>query len=80
MEPNYMFIGVVLAICFMGCVTFIIAKIIDRRCKHEWETIQELPVQECDNGNITIAYLYVLRCKKCGDISQCQVKYRAEGI
>jgi len=73
MEPN-MFIGAVLAICFMGCVTFIIVKIIDRRCKHEWEAVREFPVQG-DNSEIPIAYLYVLRCKKCGDISKREVKF-----
>lgn len=67
---------VVLLICVVWAITRIIIKLIERRCKHEWEAVPELPVQGDDSG-IPIAYLYVLRCKKCGDISQRQVKYRA---
>lgn len=69
---------VVLLICVAWGITSIIIKLIERRCKHEWEAVRELPVQGDDSG-IPIAYLYVLRCKKCGDISQRQVKYRAGG-
>ena len=68
---------VALLICVAWASTKIIIKLIERRCKHEWETIQELPVQGNDS-DIPIAYLYVLRCKKCGDIKQSQVKYRNE--
>ena len=67
---------VVLLICVVWAITRIIIKLIELRCKHEWEAVPELPVQGDDSG-IPIAYLYVLRCKKCGDISQRQVKYRA---
>ena len=67
---------VVLLICVVWAITRIIIKLIERRCKHEWEAVLELPVQGDDSG-IPIAYLYVLLCKKCGDISQRQVKYRA---
>lgn len=69
---------VVLLICVAWAITSIIIKLIERRCKHEWEIVQELPVHG-ENSDIPIAYLYVLRCKKCGDITQRQVKYRAEG-
>ena len=54
---------VVLLICVAWAITSIIIKLIERRCKHEWEAARELPVQ----GD------------KCGDISQRQVKYRAGG-
>lgn len=67
---------VVLLICVAWSITRIIIKLIELRCKHEWEAVPELPVQGDDSG-IPIAYRYVLRCKKCGDISQRQVKYRA---
>lgn len=67
---------VVLLICVVWAITRIIIKLIERRCMHEWEAVLELPVQGDDSG-IPIAYLYALRCKKCGDISQRQVKYRA---
>lgn len=67
---------VVLLICVAWAITSIIIKLIERRCKHEWDSVQEHPVYG-DNGDIPIAYLYVLRCKKCGDISQRQVKYRS---
>lgn len=70
---------VVLLICVAWGIISIIIKLIERRCKHEWDSVQELPVYG-DNGDIPIAYLYVLRCKKCGDISQRQVKYHAGGI
>lgn len=69
---------VVLLICVAWGIISIIIKLIERRCKHEWEADRELPVQDNDS-DIPIAYLYVLRCKKCGGISQRQVKYRAGG-
>ena len=67
MEPN-MFIGTVLAICFMGCVTFIIAKIIDRRCKHEWEIVDRVAVWHHSYDQMPVKYQYVMRCKHCGTI------------
>lgn len=70
---------VVLLICVAWAITSIIIKLIERRCKHEWEAVREIPVQG-DNSGIPIAYLYVLRCKKCGDIKEHQVKYRAGRI
>ena len=66
---------VVLLICVAWAITSIIIKLLERRCKHEWEAVRELHVQDDDSG-VPIAYLYVLRCKKCGDIKQRQVKYR----
>lgn len=69
---------VVLLICVVWGITCIIIKLIERRCKHEWEAVREIPVHSDDSG-IPIAYLYVLRCKKCGDINQRQVKYRTGG-
>lgn len=69
---------VVLLICVSWAITSIIIKLIERRCKHEWIAVKELPVQGDDSG-IPIAYLYVLRCKKCGDIKQRQVKYHDGG-
>ncbi len=69
---------VVLLICLAWAITSIIIKLIERRCKHEWEAVREIPVHSEDGDN-PIAYLYVLRCKKCGDITQRQVKYRAGG-
>ena len=69
---------VVLLICVAWAITSIIIKLIERRCKHEWEAVRELTVQG-DNSGVPVAYLYVLRCKKCGDISQRQVKYRVGG-
>lgn len=66
---------VVLLICLAWAITSIIIKLIERRCKHEWESVQELPVYD-DAGGSPIAYLYVLRCKKCGDITQRQVKFK----
>lgn len=73
MEPN-MFIGVVLAICFMGCATFIIAKIIDRRCKHEWETESQIPVYPGNSmDDIPVKWCYVLRCKHCGKIDKIDI-------
>ena len=69
---------VVLLICVAWAITSIIIKLIELRCKHEWVAVKELPVQG-EDSDIPIAYLYVLRYKKCGDIKQRQVKYRGGG-
>lgn len=34
---------VVLLICVAWAITSIIIKLIERRCKHEWEAVRELP-------------------------------------
>lgn len=68
----------VLLICLAWAITSIIIKLIERRCKHEWEAVREFPVHGDDSG-VPLAYLYVLRCKKCGDIKQKQVKYHHDG-
>lgn len=69
---------VVLLICVAWAITSIIIKLIERRCKHEWVAVKELHVRDDESG-IPLAYMYVLRCKKCGDLKQRQVKYR-DGI
>ena len=38
-------------------------------CAHEWETINEAPIEDVKAKVIT-GRLYVLKCKKCGDIQQ----------
>jgi len=53
---------VVLLICVAWGIISIIIKLIERRCKHEWDSVQELPVYG-DNGDIPIAYLYREDCK-----------------
>jgi hypothetical protein len=51
-------------------LTSIVIRLIDRRCRHEYETIDEYPVIDTDpdnaNQGIPVARLYVMRCKKCG--------------
>lgn len=77
MEP----INLTIIVCVIIIAVVIVAiafKALEHRCKHEWEIVQELPVHD-GNGGIPVAYLYVLRCKKCGDIKRRQVKYRGGG-
>lgn len=59
---------IVLLLATWGLTSII--RLIDRRCRHEYETIDEYPVVSTDpdnaNPNIPVARLYVMRCKKCG--------------
>ena len=72
MEPINLTI-IVCAIIIAVVIVAIAFKALEHRCKHEWEAVREIPVYS-DNGDIPIAYLYVLRCKKCGGIKRRQVK------
>jgi hypothetical protein len=50
-------------------IGFIVGKIIDHCCKHEWETDEVVHV--CDHSEIwgdSKYDRYYLRCKKCGKV------------
>ena len=57
-------------------VAFITSQVLKHSCVHEWETIDTLPVYENDT-NIPCAIMYVLKCKKCGEIRQKEVKHNS---
>lgn len=42
-------------------------------CRHEWETIQQTPVVE-KAGDTPWAFLFILKCKHCGDIKSKRIK------
>ena len=62
---------------FTICLTIIVIKMYSRRCKHEWEKIDEFPVLNTDPSNaspdVPIAHIYVMRCKKCGEVTQRKI-------
>lgn len=63
-------------ICTIIIAVVIVAiafKALEHRCRHEWEIQKSLPVYDND-GKLPVSLLYVLRCKKCGDIKQHEVK------
>ena len=68
MEPRMLLVITVLGICFMGCVTYIIARILDRRCKHEYEIANRIAVWEHSYDKYPVKYQYVMVCKHCGKI------------
>ncbi len=75
MEPIHL--TIIVCIIIIAVVVVAIAfKTLEHRCRHEWEIEESLPVYDGNDGTLPVAYLYVLRCKKCGDIKQRQVKYR----
>ena len=63
---------------FTICLTIIGIKMYSRRCKHEWEKIDEFPVLNTDptntSPNVPIAYIYVMQCKNCGKIIQQKIR------
>ena len=42
-------------------------------CRHEWEIMQRSNVVEKD-GATPWAFLYILKCKHCGDIKSKRIK------
>ncbi len=75
MEPIHLTI-IVCTIIIAVVVVAIAFKALEHRCRHEWEIQESLPVYG-NNGNVPVAFLYVLGCKKCGDIRQHEVKHRS---
>lgn len=56
---------VIITVAAFALIGFIVGKIIDHCCKHEWEIIKAVRVDtygECDYDR------YYLRCKKCGKV------------
>lgn len=43
-------------------------------CEHKWEQVDEINVWDSYvSATIPVAYKYVLRCEKCGDIKSVRV-------
>jgi hypothetical protein len=73
MTPQMYFLLIALLI-LSAAATFIIVKRIEHQCNHEWETVDVIPVYS--NGDPTpVGIMYVLKCKKCGEISQREIKH-----
>ena len=73
MTPQMYFLLIALLI-LSAAATVIIVKWIEHQCKHEWETVDVIPVRS--NGDPTpVGIMYVLKCKKCGEISQREITH-----
>lgn len=60
---------VIITVASFALIGFIVGKIIDNCCKHEWETDEKVRV--CDHSEIfgdSKYDRYYLRCKKCGKV------------
>jgi hypothetical protein len=60
---------VIITVAAFALIGFIVGKIIDHCCKHEWETDEKVRV--CDHSEIwgdSKYDRYYLRCKKCGKV------------
>lgn len=60
---------VIITVAAFALIGFIVGKIIDHCCKHEWETDEKVRV--CDHSEIwgdSNYDRYYLRCKKCGKV------------
>lgn len=60
---------VIITVAAFAFIGFIVGKIIDHCCKHEWETDEVVHV--CDHSEIfgdSKYDRYYLRCKKCGKV------------
>lgn len=70
MEPIH-FVVIVLGVSLLACITSIVFKILELRCRHEWETVDEytvMPPGDVTDNTIPCGKVLVLRCKKCGDV------------
>jgi hypothetical protein len=60
---------VIITVATFALIGYIVGKIIDNCCKHEWETDEKVRV--CDHSEIwgdSKYDRYYLRCKKCGKV------------
>ncbi len=70
MEPIHVVV-IVLCLSLLSCITAIVFKFLELRCRHEWETIDEytvMPPGDVTEDTIPCGKVLVLRCKKCGDV------------
>ena len=61
---------VIITVATFALIGYIVGKIIDHCCKHEWETDEKVRV--CDHSEIwgdSKYDRYYLRCKKCGKVN-----------
>jgi len=58
-------------IVVVAAITKIFLKILDNRCKHTWEIIEEIPVYNSAtpdiNREIPTHHRLIMRCSKCGE-------------
>jgi hypothetical protein len=69
-EPIH-FVVVVLGVSLLACITAIVFKFLELRCRHEFETVDEytvFPPGDVTEDTIPCGKVLVLRCKKCGDV------------
>lgn len=65
---------------FQYCLTCQMARKPEQpHCVHEWETVKEIELARKEKINyesvmVKYGFLYVLRCKKCGQIDSKNVK------
>lgn len=60
---------VIVTVASFALIVYIVGKIIDHCCKHEWETDEVVHV--CDRSDFfgdSRYDRYYLRCKKCGKV------------
>ena len=60
---------VIVTVASFALIGYIVGKIIDHCCKHEWETdeVQRVHDSSCIYGD-SVYDRYYLRCKKCGQV------------
>lgn len=71
MDPMLLLVIMVIVTSLIAAVTTIVCKVIDRQCRHEFETVDEytvMPPGEVTEDTIPCGKVIVLRCKKCGDV------------
>lgn len=71
MEPMLLLVIMVIVTSLIAAITMIIGKVIDRMCRHEYETVDEytvMPPGEVTEETIPCGKVLVLRCKKCGNV------------
>lgn len=70
MEPIH-FVVIVLGVSLLACITAIVFKFLELRCRHEYETVDEytlMPPGDVTEETIPYGKVLVLRCKKCGNV------------
>lgn len=70
MEPIHVVV-IVLCLSLMACITAIVFKFLELRCRHAWETVDEytvMPPGDVNEDTMPCGKMLVLRCKKCGDV------------
>lgn len=73
MDANAL-VAIIIGVGIIGFLLYQSNKEEKSSCQHQWEIIKKLDVYQYSYARMPYKVVYILRCKKCGDIKEKEIK------